>query len=79
MTNKTLWDIKNTFNTYSADFQICTLMPEDGRIRPKYVAYSDGFYKFVVSDGIKQITINLSRYNGMNSIKNSWSWRLTTI
>jgi hypothetical protein len=44
-------------------------MPEDGRIQPECVACSDGFYKFVVSDGNKLININLSQYNGMNSIK----------
>jgi len=58
-----------TLNTFSAEFQICTLMPEDGRIRSKNVACSDGFYKFVVSGGNEHITINLAQYKGMNSIK----------
>lgn len=42
-------------------FKLCTSVPEDGQGRPKNVACSFGFNKFIVSDGIKQS--NAERYD----------------
>jgi hypothetical protein len=33
-------------------FKLCFLMPEDGQGRPKHVAFSFGFNKYVVFDDI---------------------------